>query len=200
MPTRCSSRAGPRKPKASWSGWHRDGAPMAAAAFRFALDDDGIMPRMLELLVALRCFLFALPYGDQGLLISRIALSRAWRLSPDPAHGGCRSGAAAQAAPARDAAVARGDERRALPQRRLSSRAPCAISAACCSISSACRRACSRASMDKRTQRRPRRAAFAQRLIVMAKSPRRARQAAARGKCRRGSQRPASIARASPIR
>lgn len=43
----------------------------AAAAFRFALDDDGIMPRMLESLVALRCFLFALPYGDQGLLISR---------------------------------------------------------------------------------------------------------------------------------
>jgi len=43
----------------------------AAAAFRFALDDDGLMPRLLELLVALRCFLFALPYGDQGLLISR---------------------------------------------------------------------------------------------------------------------------------
>ena len=45
--------------------------PQAAAAFRFALDDDGIMPRLLESLVALRCFLFALPYGDQGLLISR---------------------------------------------------------------------------------------------------------------------------------
>jgi rSAM/selenodomain-associated transferase 2 len=43
----------------------------AAAAFRFALDDDGIMPRVLEWLVAMRCLLFALPYGDQGLLISR---------------------------------------------------------------------------------------------------------------------------------
>ena len=43
----------------------------AAAAFRFALDDDGMMPRMLESLVALRCFLLALPYGDQGLLIPR---------------------------------------------------------------------------------------------------------------------------------
>jgi rSAM/selenodomain-associated transferase 2 len=43
----------------------------AAAAFRFALDDDGLKPRLLESLVALRCFLFALPYGDQGLLISR---------------------------------------------------------------------------------------------------------------------------------
>ena len=43
----------------------------AAAAFRFALDDNGMMPRLLESLVALRCFVFALPYGDQGLLISR---------------------------------------------------------------------------------------------------------------------------------
>ena len=43
----------------------------AAAAFRFALDDDGVMPRLLESLVALRCLLFALPYGDQGLLIPR---------------------------------------------------------------------------------------------------------------------------------
>jgi rSAM/selenodomain-associated transferase 2 len=43
----------------------------AAAAFRFALDDDGLMPRLLEWLVALRCLLLALPYGDQGLLISR---------------------------------------------------------------------------------------------------------------------------------
>jgi len=43
----------------------------AAAAFRFALDDDGAAPRMLEGLVRLRCSLLRLPYGDQGLLISR---------------------------------------------------------------------------------------------------------------------------------
>jgi rSAM/selenodomain-associated transferase 2 len=43
----------------------------AAAAFRFALDDQGLMPRLLEWLVGLRCLLFALPYGDQGLLIPR---------------------------------------------------------------------------------------------------------------------------------
>jgi rSAM/selenodomain-associated transferase 2 len=43
----------------------------AAAAFRFALDDQGLMPRLLEWLVGLRCVLFALPYGDQGLLIPR---------------------------------------------------------------------------------------------------------------------------------
>ncbi len=45
--------------------------PQRAAAFRFALDDHGIMPRVLEALVALRCALFKLPYGDQGLLMSR---------------------------------------------------------------------------------------------------------------------------------
>ena len=42
-----------------------------AAAFRFALDDFGFAARMLERLVGLRCFLFGLPYGDQGLLIPR---------------------------------------------------------------------------------------------------------------------------------
>ncbi|MGH6736435.1 MAG: TIGR04283 family arsenosugar biosynthesis glycosyltransferase [Methyloceanibacter sp.] len=48
----------------------------AAAYFRFALDDDGFMPRLMERLVALRCLLFALPYGDQGLLISRVLYDR----------------------------------------------------------------------------------------------------------------------------
>ena len=43
----------------------------AAGAFRFALDDTGIRPRLLETLVALRCRLFRLPYGDQGLLIEK---------------------------------------------------------------------------------------------------------------------------------
>ncbi|MBN9259863.1 MAG: glycosyl transferase family 2, partial [Hyphomicrobium sp.] len=42
-----------------------------AAAFRFALDDDGFRPRTIEMGVALRCALFRLPYGDQGLLIPR---------------------------------------------------------------------------------------------------------------------------------
>ncbi len=43
----------------------------AAAAFRFALDDAGVRPRLLEALVGLRCRLFKLPYGDQGLLIEK---------------------------------------------------------------------------------------------------------------------------------
>jgi rSAM/selenodomain-associated transferase 2 len=43
----------------------------AAAVFRFALDDTGIWARMLEAAVDLRCRVLHLPYGDQGLLISR---------------------------------------------------------------------------------------------------------------------------------
>ena len=45
--------------------------PPAAAMFSFALDDLGLKPRLIEWGVALRCTLFRLPYGDQGLLISR---------------------------------------------------------------------------------------------------------------------------------
>jgi glycosyltransferase involved in cell wall biosynthesis len=40
-----------------------------AAAFRFALDDFGPPARRQEAAVAIRCWLFGLPYGDQGLLI-----------------------------------------------------------------------------------------------------------------------------------
>ena len=45
--------------------------PMAAAAFRFALDDYGLKPRLLETMVGMRCALFRFPYGDQGLLVPR---------------------------------------------------------------------------------------------------------------------------------
>jgi rSAM/selenodomain-associated transferase 2 len=43
----------------------------AAAVFRFALDDSGILARMMEAAVDLRCRVLRMPYGDQGLLISR---------------------------------------------------------------------------------------------------------------------------------
>ena len=43
----------------------------AAAAFRFALDDLGFLPRVIEAGVALRCTLFRLPFGDQALVIPR---------------------------------------------------------------------------------------------------------------------------------
>jgi rSAM/selenodomain-associated transferase 2 len=42
-----------------------------AAAFRFALDDFGPAARWLEWVVSLRCAVFRLPYGDQGLLIHK---------------------------------------------------------------------------------------------------------------------------------
>ena len=56
----------------------------AAAYFRFTLDDDGFMPRLVESLVGLRCLLFALPYGDQGLLISRAHYARLGGFRPLP--------------------------------------------------------------------------------------------------------------------
>lgn len=42
-----------------------------AAAFRFKLSDTGFKPRLLEILVGIRCWLLKLPFGDQGLLMSR---------------------------------------------------------------------------------------------------------------------------------
>jgi rSAM/selenodomain-associated transferase 2 len=44
---------------------------VSAASFRFALDDEGVLPRTLETLASLRTGLLKLPYGEQGLLISR---------------------------------------------------------------------------------------------------------------------------------
>jgi glycosyltransferase involved in cell wall biosynthesis len=42
-----------------------------AAAFRFGLDEFDGPSRRAEALTALRCWLFRLPYGDQGLLIPK---------------------------------------------------------------------------------------------------------------------------------
>ncbi|MDZ4692961.1 TIGR04283 family arsenosugar biosynthesis glycosyltransferase [Terricaulis sp.] len=46
-------------------------AVATVGVFRFKLDDAAWQARVLEWLVALRVLLFALPYGDQGLLIHR---------------------------------------------------------------------------------------------------------------------------------
>jgi len=70
------------------AGWEREASHFmqrvdsgssrrSAAAFRFALDDDGIAPRALEGLVRLRCALLRLPYGEQGLLIPRPVYDKA---------------------------------------------------------------------------------------------------------------------------
>lgn len=47
------------------------GDPDRAAYFRFSLDQNGLKARFVEAMVAFRCAVFALPYGDQGLLISQ---------------------------------------------------------------------------------------------------------------------------------
>jgi rSAM/selenodomain-associated transferase 2 len=64
------------------AGWEREATafmervdsgaqPAAAAAFRFAVDEPGLGPRLTELGVAARCALLHMPYGNQGLLIPR---------------------------------------------------------------------------------------------------------------------------------
>jgi rSAM/selenodomain-associated transferase 2 len=58
--------------------------PDTAAAFRFALDDSGAAPRVLERLVALRSRVLRLPFGDQGLLISRRLYDLAGGFRPLP--------------------------------------------------------------------------------------------------------------------
>ena len=63
-------------PEEGWSravsGYCANSANRArAAAFRFALDDTAPAARRLEAIVAWRTTALGLPYGDQGLLISR---------------------------------------------------------------------------------------------------------------------------------
>lgn len=64
------------------NGWEKEAARFiervdngelreSAGVFKFSLDDFGYMPRILEFIVNVRCFVLALPYGDQGLLLSK---------------------------------------------------------------------------------------------------------------------------------
>lgn len=62
----------------------RPGADDRAAAFAFALDDPGIPARILEAIVAVRVRILALPYGDQGLLMSRKLYSALGGFRPLP--------------------------------------------------------------------------------------------------------------------
>jgi rSAM/selenodomain-associated transferase 2 len=65
------------------AGWRDDAAshmrtnPGKAAYFRFALDSVDPRARRLERMVAWRCRVLGLPYGDQGLLVHRDTLRAA---------------------------------------------------------------------------------------------------------------------------
>ena len=65
------SRPQPGWPEAAAAFMARGGAGRRAAAFRFAIDLPGPAARRLERAVAWRCRVLGLPWGDQGLLISR---------------------------------------------------------------------------------------------------------------------------------
>ncbi len=79
---------GAQKSKGNWlfflhadsclpEGWqellerHRRDQPQKALCFSLKLDDDRWQARGLEYIVRLRCRFLVLPYGDQGLFISR---------------------------------------------------------------------------------------------------------------------------------
>jgi rSAM/selenodomain-associated transferase 2 len=63
---------------------HMQGDPDRAGYFRFALDSGDQRARQLERLVAWRCRVLALPYGDQGLLIHRDLLRAVGGVRPLP--------------------------------------------------------------------------------------------------------------------
>jgi rSAM/selenodomain-associated transferase 2 len=72
------------------AGWreaaaaHMRAGPERAAYFRFALLSDDPRARRLERLVAWRCRVLCLPYGDQGLLVHRNLLDRIGGVRPLP--------------------------------------------------------------------------------------------------------------------
>ncbi len=63
---------------------HMAGDPDRAGYFRFALDSTALQARRLERMVAWRCRVLGLPYGDQGLLIHRDLLDRVGGMRPLP--------------------------------------------------------------------------------------------------------------------
>jgi rSAM/selenodomain-associated transferase 2 len=72
------------------AGWteavasHMASAPGCAGYFRLRIDDDAPAARRLERAVAWRCRALGLPYGDQGLLISRALLDAVGGIRPLP--------------------------------------------------------------------------------------------------------------------
>ncbi len=66
------------------AGRHITDRPEQAGYFRFLLDSADPRARRLERLVAWRCRVLSLPYGDQGLLIRRETLRQAGGMRPLP--------------------------------------------------------------------------------------------------------------------
>lgn len=77
------------------AGWERDAylhiervdsgrRRPTAASFRFTIDDEGLLPRALEATAALRSGFLKLPYGNQGLLISRALYDEVGGFNPLP--------------------------------------------------------------------------------------------------------------------
>lgn len=68
-----------------WAGAIRAlGGDVQAGAFRFAIDASGARYRVLEAVVALRCRLLGLPYGDQALFVRRDSYERVGGFAPWP--------------------------------------------------------------------------------------------------------------------
>lgn len=63
---------------------HMAARPEQAGYFRFRLASDDPRARRLERMVAWRCRVMALPYGDQGLLIARSLLAEVGGIRPLP--------------------------------------------------------------------------------------------------------------------
>ena len=63
---------------------HAAGGPDEAACFEFRLDDAAWQARVIEAGVALRLRLLGLPYGDQGLLVSRALYNEVGGFAPLP--------------------------------------------------------------------------------------------------------------------
>ena len=99
-----------------------------AAVFRFALEDFGGEARRAEAKAALRSWLLALPYGDQGLLIPKRLYQKLGGYRALARHGRCRSGAPHRAAAAGALARPRRQSRRVRIKARL--RGLCAVAAA----------------------------------------------------------------------
>lgn len=57
---------------------------VAGGAFRFRLDGTGWRLRLIERVVALRCKLLQLPYGDQAIFVTKEMFERAGRFPENP--------------------------------------------------------------------------------------------------------------------